>query len=132
MSDLRMIFADYLRIVHVDELYRPVAALFIVDIFRIFQYLSLDGNSLSTDDLLRLGKGHYLIKVRSEIKSTIHDWYQNIVYLWRYLLQFSNGELGFKKRILNFFGWLSCHSKWNGKLYQFSINQKKNVHCTSR
>ena len=31
-----MIFADYIRIVYVDELYRPVAALFIVDIFRIF------------------------------------------------------------------------------------------------
>ncbi len=28
------------------------------------EYLFLDGNSLSTDDLLQLGKGRYKIKVR--------------------------------------------------------------------
>lgn len=35
------------------------------------EYISLDGNSLSTDDLLRLGKGHYLIKLTVEAEQKV-------------------------------------------------------------
>ncbi|XP_052779312.1 histidine ammonia-lyase-like [Mya arenaria] len=35
------------------------------------EYMSLDGNSLSLDDLVRLGKGHYLIKLTPESEMAV-------------------------------------------------------------
>ncbi|KAH3880154.1 histidine ammonia-lyase-like [Dreissena polymorpha] len=36
------------------------------------EYLSLDGNSLSIDDLVRLGKGHYLLKLTPEAEQAVN------------------------------------------------------------
>ncbi|CAB4058645.1 hutH [Lepeophtheirus salmonis] len=36
-------------------------------------YLHLDGNSLSTDDLLQLGKGHYKIRLTKESEDKVND-----------------------------------------------------------
>lgn len=37
-----------------------------VKILVLFQFLTLDGNSLTTDDLLQLGRNRYKIKVQQE------------------------------------------------------------------